>query len=76
MRPKVSDCTGATDRIVTVLAIGEQHVRLRSGDKSRSETAEESIDGVRVIEIKPPKVRLQMGTLIWTATMFDKQVIE
>lgn len=56
--------------------IGEQHVLLRSGDKSRSLTAGESIDGVRVIEIKPPMVRLQMGTLIWTATMFDKQVNE
>ena len=56
--------------------VGEQHVLLRSGEKSRSLIAGESIDGVRVIEINPPTVRLQMGTLTWTATMFDKEADE
>ena len=64
--------TVAEIEILGFAKVGEQHVLLRSGEKSRSLTVGESIDRVRVIEINPPTVRLQMGTLIWTATMFDK----
>jgi hypothetical protein len=52
--------------------VGKQHVLLRSGETSRSMQVGESISGIRVIAINPPTVQLQMGTLIWTATMFDK----
>jgi len=49
-----------------------QHVLLRSGETSRSLRSGESIDGVRVMAIHPPTVKLQLGTLVWTATMFDQ----
>lgn len=52
--------------------VGKPHVLLRSGETVRSMQVDESIDGIRVITINPPIVQLQMGTLIWTATMFDK----
>ncbi len=67
-----SRTTIAAVEILGFAKVGEQHVLLRSGEKSRSLTVGESIDGVRVIEINPPSVRLQMGTLVWNATMFDK----
>jgi len=56
--------------------VGQQHVLLRSGENSRSLRVGESLDGIRVVAINPPTVRLQMGTLIWTATMFDKEEAE
>jgi hypothetical protein len=56
--------------------VGKQHVLLRSGETSRSMQVGESIGGIRVIAINPPTVQLQMGKLIWTATMFDKSDTE
>lgn len=56
--------------------VGQQHVLLRSGESSRSLRVGESIDGIRVVAINPPTVRLQMGTLVWTATMFDNEHVE
>ncbi len=56
--------------------VGTQHVLVRSGEKTRSLEVGEIIDGVRIVAINPPSVQLQMGTLIWTATMFDKEPSE
>ncbi len=53
--------------------VGTQHVLIRSGDKTKSLKVGQVIDGVRIVAINPPTVQLQMGTLLWTATMFDKQ---
>jgi hypothetical protein len=52
--------------------VGRQHVLLRSGEISKSLQVGESINGVQVIAINPPTVQLQLGTLVWSATMFDK----
>jgi hypothetical protein len=53
-------------------SVGRQHVLLRSGEISKSLQVGESINGVQVIAINPPTVQLQLGTLVWSATMFDK----
>lgn len=52
--------------------VGTQHVLIRSGDTTKSLKVGQVIDGVRIVAIHPPTVQLQMGTLLWTATMFDK----
>ena len=65
----------ATVAAVEVLGfgnVGEAHVLLRINEQSSALRAGESVDGIKVIAINPPTVQLQMGTLIWTATMFDK----
>lgn len=64
--------TAAQVEVLGFANVGTQHVLLKSGDRTRSLKAGESLDGVRVIAINPPMVQLQMGTLIWNATMFDK----
>jgi len=64
--------TVAEIEILGFANVGRPHVLLRSGETVRSMQVGESISGIRVITINPPTAQLQMGTLIWTATMFDK----
>ena len=52
--------------------LGSPRVFLRARDKTHSLSEGDTIYGVEVIEIRPPAVRLRMGSLMWTATMFDK----
>lgn len=46
-------------------------VFLRSKDVTRVLAVGDRVDNVEVQAIDPPRVELRMGTLVWTATMFD-----
>lgn len=50
-------------------------VFLRTKETTKSLKVGEVTDGVEVVAIKPPAVDLRMGSLIWTATMFDNTVV-
>tara|TARA_R110002049_G_scaffold46487_1_gene135086 strand:+ start:5907 stop:6383 length:477 start_codon:yes stop_codon:yes gene_type:complete len=51
--------------------VGEPRVFLRARGKTHSLTVGDTVYGVEVTEIRPPAVRMRMGSLAWTATMFD-----
>lgn len=52
--------------------VDEPRVLLRIKGNTASLKAGDSTDGVEVIAIRPPAAELRIGTLSWTATMFDK----
>jgi hypothetical protein len=52
--------------------LGQPRVFLRAREKTHSLAVGESVYGVEVVEIRPPAVRLRMGGLTWSATMFDQ----
>ncbi|TWU59867.1 hypothetical protein Poly51_01400 [Rubripirellula tenax] len=52
--------------------VGQAKVFLRSKSITRSLAVGDRFDGVEVVNIEPPRVEMKMGSLIWTATMFDK----
>lgn len=51
--------------------VDEPRVFLRTKEITRSLGVGDVTDGVEVIAIKAPAVELRMGSLVWTATMFD-----
>ena len=51
--------------------VDQPRVFLRSGDRTGSLKVGEVANGVEVVAINPPAVELRMGSLVWTATMFD-----
>ena len=57
--------------VVGFADLGVPRVFLSARGKTHSLAVGESIYGVEVTEIRPPAVRLRMGSLTWTATMFD-----
>ena len=57
--------------VVGFADLGEPRVFLSARGKTHSLAVGESVYGVEVTEIRPPAVRLRMGSLAWTATMFD-----
>ena len=58
--------------VVGFADLGQPRVFLRARDKTHSLTVGEMIYGIEVVEILPPAVRLRMGSLTWTTTMFDQ----
>ena len=73
----VSDQEGTTITTVAQVEVlgfaevDEPRVFLRSKETTKSLRVGDVSDGIEVVAIKPPAVDLRMGTLIWTATMFD-----
>lgn len=72
------DNEGNTEASVTNVAVmGFSNVRelqvfLRIDDRIRSLRVGEAFRGIKVVAIREPVVELRMGSLVWTATMFDK----
>jgi hypothetical protein len=52
--------------------VGEPRVFLRINDRTGPYKVGDSVGGVEVVSIREPVVELRMGSLVWTATMFDK----
>lgn len=52
--------------------VDEPRVLLRTKSTTKSLAVGELLDGVEVVSIRAPAVELRIGTLVWTATMFDK----
>ena len=52
--------------------VRELQVFLRIDDRIRSLRVGEAFRGIKVVAIREPVVELRMGSLVWTATMFDK----
>lgn len=69
--PDTSIKSAAQVDVVGFADLGQPRVFLRARDKTHSLTVGEKAYGVEVVEIRPPAVRLRMGSLTWTATMFD-----
>ncbi|MGB7324804.1 MAG: hypothetical protein WBD31_08020 [Rubripirellula sp.] len=67
----VSATSVAEFKVLGFANVGEPRVFLQSKSATKSVAAGGKFDGVVVLEINPPRVELQMGTLVWTATMFD-----
>ncbi|WP_146536692.1 hypothetical protein [Rubripirellula reticaptiva] len=67
----VSATSVAEFKVLGFANVGEPRVFLKSKSATKSVAVGEKFDGVHVLEINPPRVELQMGTLVWTATMFD-----
>ncbi len=62
--------------VANVVVIGFANVReprvfLRIEDQTRSLRVGEVANGIEVVAIREPVVELRMGSLLWTATMFD-----
>ena len=55
--------------------VDEPRVFLKTRDTTKSLKVGDLTDGVEVVAINPPTVDLKMGTLVWTATMFDNTVV-
>lgn len=51
--------------------VDEPRVFLRTKDLTKSLKTGDIVDGVEVISINAPTVELRMGSLVWTASMFD-----
>ena len=51
--------------------VDEPRVFLRTRDQIKSLKVDDVVDGVEVVSISPPTARLRMGTLVWTATMYE-----
>lgn len=64
--------TAAQVEVLGFANVHEPRVFLRIKDLTRSLGVGGVSDGVEVLAIKPPAVDLQMGSLRWTATMFDQ----
>jgi hypothetical protein len=73
----VSDQEGTTItptaqvKVLGFANVDEPRVLLRCNEMTKSLGVGGVTDGVEVLAIKPPAVELRMGSLIWTATMFD-----
>ena len=52
--------------------LGQPRVFLRARETTHSLAVGDKVHGVEVVEINPPAVRLRMGSLTWTTSMFDK----
>jgi hypothetical protein len=63
--------TVAQVEVMGFAQIDEPRVFLRTKEMTKSLKVGDVTDGVEVIAIKPPAVELRMGSLVWTATMFD-----
>ena len=55
--------------------VEEPRVFLRSRETTRSLRVGDTVDGIEVLAIKAPAVDLRMGSLVWTATMFDQVAV-
>ena len=67
--------TGASVTNVVVIGfanVREHRVFLTIDDQTRSLRVGEVFRGIEVVSIREPVVELRMGSLLWTATMFDK----
>lgn len=72
----VRDDTATITSVAQVEILGfanvdDPRVLLRTKDLTRSMKVGDAIEGVEVVAIEPPTVELKMGTLVWTASMFD-----
>jgi hypothetical protein len=73
----VSDQEGTTiTTVAKVKVLGFANVDgprvfLRAKETTKSLSVGDVTDGIEVVAIKPPAVELRMGSLTWTATMFD-----
>lgn len=73
----ISDQAGTTINSVAQIEVlgfanvDEPRVFLRTKGMTRSQGVGGVTEGVEVVAINPPEVELRMGSLIWTATMFD-----
>lgn len=56
--------------------VDEPRVFLRTKGMIKSLGVGRVTDGVEVVAINPPEVELRMGSLIWTATMFDTRRVQ
>jgi len=59
-------------KVLGFAEVDEPRVLLRIKGSTASLKVGETTDGVEVIAIRPPAADLRIGTLSWTATMFDK----
>ncbi len=74
---EASEVTSPTMMQVKVLGfadVDEPRVFLRSRDTTRSMKVGDKADGIEVVAINVPAVELRMGSVVWTATMFDQAV--
>lgn len=66
----VSD--GIAVQVLGFANVEEPRVLLRIKGNTKSLKAGDVEDGVEVVAIRPPAADLRIGTLLWTASMFDK----
>ena len=78
--PAAAPIADAPDPTITSVAqvevlgfahVDEPRVFLRTKELTKSLKIGDVIDGVEVISIDSPSVELRMGSLVWTASMFD-----
>ena len=67
--------TVAQVEILGFANVDEPRVFMRTKDLTKSLKVGETADGVEVVKINPPQVELRMGTLVWTASMFDNTTV-
>jgi hypothetical protein len=67
--------TVAQVEVLGFAEVDEPRVFLRTKETTKSLKVGDVTDGVEVIAIKPPAVELRMGSLVWTATMFDNTMV-
>ena len=68
--------TVAQVRVLGFANVDEPRVFLRAKEITKSLGVGDVTDGIEVVAIKPPAVELRMGSLTWTATMFDNSSIQ
>jgi hypothetical protein len=67
--------TVAQVEVMGFAEVEEPRVFLRTKETTKSLKVGQATEGVEVIAIKPPAVQLRMGSLVWTATMFDNTIV-
>lgn len=61
-------------RVIGFAKLGQQQAILKIGDDSQFVIVGDSIGGVEILSISPPRVRFRSGNLTWDASMFQNQI--
>lgn len=72
--PSPSGTIAASAQQISVLGFVEldsPRVFVRIGEQTKVLKLGDTVGGLNVLEIDPPRVKFKMDNLVWTATMFD-----
>ncbi len=72
VKPEASIAKATHIDVLGFAQMNEPKVILRTKDSTASVAVGERLNGVEVLEIHAPSVKLKAGNLVWIASMFDK----
>jgi len=67
----IATTTASQVELVGFADVGQPRVFLKIGELTKSLRVGDQVQGVEVLHIDPPTVRLSMGNLVWHTSMFE-----